>query len=237
MMQDVCQERNHLTIWLCPNLKKELDDHFSTDEGFKHCHLMNRANRATPRSSKYTGGSTTFMKTKSRLSKSLDHEAILVETFKYTQTLKANKERFDDERSAAHYNYMQRLDAATQQSQSPSGDETASESYKNRVFGLGSFFANGLRTSALVALSTSTSATSLADPKKVVDLREEVQKLTQELHQQAHSELMEKLEWLERLPEQIEVYNKQMCARGSGAAGTNGNTADEAPTLAPNLLP
>ncbi|RYR19537.1 hypothetical protein Ahy_B03g064347 [Arachis hypogaea] len=102
-MQDVRQERNHLTIWLCPNLKKEMDDQFSTDEGFKYHRLTNRTNRASSRSSKYTGGSTTFMKTKSRLSQSLDRKAILVEIFKYTHMLKANKERFVDERSAAHY--------------------------------------------------------------------------------------------------------------------------------------
>ncbi|QHO50921.1 uncharacterized protein DS421_1g26450 [Arachis hypogaea] len=128
------------------------------------------------------------MKTKSRLSKSLNREAILAETFKYIHTLKANKEKFADERSTAHY--------------APSGNdkagfktsvvdpnrvwrETASEPYKNRHFGLGSFFASGLCSSVLVVSSTSVSATSLANSQEVVDLRKEVQKLTQELHQQA----------------------------------------------------
>ncbi|RYQ87219.1 hypothetical protein Ahy_B09g094695 [Arachis hypogaea] len=68
----------------------------------RHC-LKNVANRASPRSSKYTDGSATFMKSKSRLSKSLDRETKLAETFKYTYTLKANKERFADEQSTAHY--------------------------------------------------------------------------------------------------------------------------------------
>ncbi|RYR28957.1 hypothetical protein Ahy_B01g053189 [Arachis hypogaea] len=95
--------RNHLTIWLRPNLKKELDVYFSTDEGFKCRCLMNKTNRASPRSSKYTGGSATFMKMKSKLSNSLDREATLTETFKYTHMLKANKERFVDEQSTAHY--------------------------------------------------------------------------------------------------------------------------------------
>ncbi|RYR12986.1 hypothetical protein Ahy_B04g070225 [Arachis hypogaea] len=103
MMQDIRQGRDHLMIWPRLDLKKVLDVHFSTDEGFKHRRLTNRANRALSRSSKYTGGSMIFMKMKSRLSKSLDHEATLAETFKYTHTLKANKERFADERSTAHY--------------------------------------------------------------------------------------------------------------------------------------
>ncbi|RYR78321.1 hypothetical protein Ahy_A01g003085 [Arachis hypogaea] len=165
MMQDVHKGHNHIMIWLCPDLKKELDVHFSTDEGFKHCCLTNRTNRASPRSSKYTGGLATFMKTKSRLSKSLDREAILAENLKYTHTLKANKVRFINKKSASYY------------------------SYKNHVFGLGSFFARGLHISTLVASSTSASATSPANPKEVIGLREEVEKLTQELHQQAqHSE-------------------------------------------------
>ncbi|QHO11673.1 uncharacterized protein DS421_15g500180 [Arachis hypogaea] len=164
---------------------------------------MNVANKALPRSSKYMGRSATFIKTKSRLisslSKSLDREAILAETFKYTHTLKSNKERFTDKQSVAHYeDYTQRLEVAIQQSQLASGNdeadsetsvvdpnrvwrETASEPQKNRRFGLGSFFAIGLRSSALT--TSSASAISPVDPQEFVDLREEVQKLTQELHQ------------------------------------------------------
>ncbi|QHO28327.1 uncharacterized protein [Arachis hypogaea] len=94
MMQDVHQGRDHLTIYLRLDIKKELDVYFSIDEGFKCRHLTNRTNRSLPRLSKYTGRSATFMKTKSRLSKSLEPEATLAETFKYIHTLKANKERF-----------------------------------------------------------------------------------------------------------------------------------------------
>ncbi|RYR24320.1 hypothetical protein Ahy_B02g057818 [Arachis hypogaea] len=84
-------------------IKKELEAYFGNDEGFKRRCLTNAANRVSPGSSKYTGGSVTFMKTKSILSKSLDRKATLTKTFKYTQTLKANKERFVDKRFAAHY--------------------------------------------------------------------------------------------------------------------------------------
>ncbi|RYQ94622.1 hypothetical protein Ahy_B08g089557 [Arachis hypogaea] len=84
-------------------IKKTLYVHWETDTGFKHQRLTNRANRASVRSSKYTDGSTTFMKTKVRLSKSLDCDATLVETFKYTHTLKENKAKFADQRSVYHY--------------------------------------------------------------------------------------------------------------------------------------
>ncbi|RYR47755.1 hypothetical protein Ahy_A07g033716 [Arachis hypogaea] len=96
MMLDVREGRDHLTIWIRLDIKRVLDNHFSTDKGFMCHRLTNRANRALSRSSKFTGGSVTFMKMKSRMSKSLEREATLTETFKYTPTLKANKERFAD---------------------------------------------------------------------------------------------------------------------------------------------
>ncbi|RYR26791.1 hypothetical protein Ahy_B02g061095 [Arachis hypogaea] len=143
MMQDVREGHDHLAIWIHPNIKRALDNHFSINEGFRlHC-LTNRANRVSPWSSKYTGGSATFIKTKSRLL--LECEATLAETFKYTHLLKANKERFANERFAAHYFEI-----------------------------LGSFFASGLHTSTLAASFGSASATSAANPKEVVDLREQL---------------------------------------------------------------
>ncbi|XP_057753010.1 uncharacterized protein LOC130970832 isoform X1 [Arachis stenosperma] len=58
------------------------------------------------------------MKTKVRLSKSLDREATLAETFKYTHTLKENKVRFVYQQSQNHYkSYTERLEATTQRSQ------------------------------------------------------------------------------------------------------------------------
>ncbi|RYQ79279.1 hypothetical protein Ahy_Scaffold6g107988 [Arachis hypogaea] len=125
--------KDHLTSWICPNIKYDMEAHFRDNEGFKHRRLTNITNRTLPRSSRYTSGSATFMKTKRRLEE-----------------------------------YQQRLEAATQQSQLPSGAdeaisdtsvvdynriwcETSSESYMNHRYGLGSFFASGLRSSALAA--------------------------------------------------------------------------------------
>ncbi|RYR11194.1 hypothetical protein Ahy_B05g079667 [Arachis hypogaea] len=67
MLEDVRENRNYLIIWLRPDIKQLLYVHWETDKGFKYRRLTNRANRASVKSSKYTGGSTTFMKTKARL--------------------------------------------------------------------------------------------------------------------------------------------------------------------------
>ncbi|RYR53613.1 hypothetical protein Ahy_A06g028802 [Arachis hypogaea] len=67
MLQDIRKLRDHLTTWLHLDIKKALYVHWETDEGFKHHHLMNRANKVSARSSKYTGGLETFMMTKVRL--------------------------------------------------------------------------------------------------------------------------------------------------------------------------
>ncbi|KAL4329497.1 hypothetical protein AHAS_Ahas13G0306000 [Arachis hypogaea] len=56
MMEDVHEWCDHLTIWLCADLKKPLYDHWETDERFKLHHLANRANRTLATSSKYIGG-------------------------------------------------------------------------------------------------------------------------------------------------------------------------------------
>ncbi|RYQ98650.1 hypothetical protein Ahy_B07g086416 isoform B [Arachis hypogaea] len=56
VLRDVCERHDHLNIWLCPDIKKALYVHWETDEGFRHRCLTKRANIASARSSKYTGG-------------------------------------------------------------------------------------------------------------------------------------------------------------------------------------
>ncbi|RYR03456.1 hypothetical protein Ahy_B06g082429 [Arachis hypogaea] len=200
MLEDIRERGDHLTSWLRPEIKRALYIYWETDETFKHRRLTNRANRALARSSKYTGGSATFMKTKAKL----------------------------------------RLEAATQQSQQ-SGEDTSGiaisvvdpdavwrEMYKNRIYRLGSFFANSLRTSTLSPSSAYATIRAI-DLKEGIDLRLQVQKLTQSLHEQAQ-ELIEtrekyqeilthvtnmddlRLEWreqverLQRMEQQREVY-------------------------------
>ncbi|RYR73692.1 hypothetical protein Ahy_A02g008161 isoform B [Arachis hypogaea] len=87
MLEGVREHCDHLTIWLRPNTKKLLYVHWETDEGFKYHRLTNKANRASDRLLNYTGGSATFMKTKVRLSKLLNCEATMAETFKYTHKI------------------------------------------------------------------------------------------------------------------------------------------------------
>ncbi|RYR21971.1 hypothetical protein Ahy_B03g067263 [Arachis hypogaea] len=190
VLEDVREHHNHLTIWLRSDIKKALCVHWETDEGFKHRHITNRASKASFKSSKYIGGSANFMKTKAKLSKSLDREAMMVETFKYTHTLKENKERFANQQAADHYEpYTQRLEATTQQSQCIGDDgnnsaesvvdpdrvwcKAASEPYENHMYGLRSFFVDNLRTSTLT--QSFASATSRpVDPEDDIDLKEQV---------------------------------------------------------------
>ncbi|RYQ82130.1 hypothetical protein Ahy_B10g100726 [Arachis hypogaea] len=189
MLEDVRERRGHLTIWLCSNLKKALYVHWETDEGFKRRHLTNRNNRTSARSSKYTGRSATFMKTKSRLSKSLSHDVTMTETFKYTHTMKKNKERFIDQQAADHYQTGDDVNNSGTAEVDPNTVwcDTASDPYKNCIYGLGSFFVDNLRTSALRHLSTSTTSRSV-DPEDGVDLREQVLELTRSFHQQQSEE-------------------------------------------------
>ncbi|RYR16422.1 hypothetical protein Ahy_B04g073438 [Arachis hypogaea] len=156
MLDDVRQGQDHLTTWPRLDIKKGLLIHWETDEGFRHRRLTNRVNKASARSSKYIGVSAIFMKTKAILSKSLDNKATLADTFNYTHTLKKNKERVADQRSQDHYSQQSGPDAVWY--------ETASASYKNRVYGLGSFFASSICTSTL--RPSSGSATSRVQEKR-----------------------------------------------------------------------
>ena len=113
---------------------------------------------------------------------------------------------------------------------------------------MGSLFISGLYTSILAV--SFTSATSPADLEKVVDLKGQVQKLTQELHQQTQQsdvryneflvcvgatdslelQVREDLERLERLRGQMVVYNEQMRA-GSSDDATRALTSSPSPPL------
>ncbi|RYR21075.1 hypothetical protein Ahy_B03g066321 [Arachis hypogaea] len=134
MMEDIHERFDHFTICLCPDIKKELYVHWETNEGFRHRHLSNRDNRASTRSSKYTDGSATFMKTKAVV----DLDMVWC--------------------------------------------ETASKLYKNRVYGMGLFFADNLYTSSLRPSSAFATSWPIK-PEDGVDLSEQVLELTRRLHQ------------------------------------------------------
>ncbi|RYR06798.1 hypothetical protein Ahy_B05g074116 [Arachis hypogaea] len=111
MLEDIRKHRDYLTIWLHPNIKKSLYVHWETDEGFKYHRLTNKANRA-------------WLGRQNILFKSLDRDATIAETFKYTHTLEENKERFAYQWATNHYerSCTERLEAATQQSQRTDDD-------------------------------------------------------------------------------------------------------------------
>ncbi|QHO18959.1 uncharacterized protein DS421_11g324910 [Arachis hypogaea] len=149
MLNDVRQGQDHRTTWLQLDIMMALYVHWETDEGFQHRCLTNRANRPR-KSSKYTGSLATFMKTKS---KSLDPEATLTETFKYTHALKENKETFADQQEDA-------TDGSAASVVDPDvvWCKTALAPYKNCVYGVGWFFTSSLCTSTLRSLSSSATS-------------------------------------------------------------------------------
>ncbi|RYR04576.1 hypothetical protein Ahy_B06g084340 [Arachis hypogaea] len=186
MMEKIRERCNHLTIWLHSDIKKALYVHWETDEGFMYRRLTNKANRALSRSSKYTISPTTFMKTTARLSKSLDRDAMIAKIFKYTHILKENKEIFADQRATDHYQSQHIRDdgnnsATSEVDPNTVWHETASEPYKNCIYGLGSFFADNLCT--FILRPSSTFATNqLVDLEDGVDLKKQMLELTQSLH-------------------------------------------------------
>ncbi|RYR28213.1 hypothetical protein Ahy_B01g052331 [Arachis hypogaea] len=163
MLNDVRQGQDHRTTWLQLDIMMALYVHWETDEGFQHRCLTNRANRPR-KSSKYTGSLATFMKTKVRLSKSLDPEATLTETFKYTHALKENKETFADQQEDA-------TDGSAASVVDPDvvWCKTALAPYKNCVYGVGWFFTSSLCTSTLreILCRYSLSALSFEQVDKV----------------------------------------------------------------------
>ncbi|RYR08337.1 hypothetical protein Ahy_B05g075982 [Arachis hypogaea] len=193
MLEDVHEKHDHLTTWLSLEIKKALYVYHETDKGFKHRRFTNKANRASAKSSKYTGDSATFMKTKARLSKLLDHNTTLVKTFKYTHILKENKERFADQQFTYHYVSKHLILSPIRRDRKPqlsnltevedvSGSatsvvdpnavwrKTALVPYKNCVYGLGLFFANNLRTSKLRP-SSAFAPSQTVNPEEGFDLR------------------------------------------------------------------
>ncbi|RYR08282.1 hypothetical protein Ahy_B05g075882 [Arachis hypogaea] len=202
MLEDVRERCDHLTTWLCPEIKKALYVHWETNEGFRHWCLINRANRASAMLSKYT--------TKARLVCSLFNSVVnliiffnkslvcilttcfnatcvvevvgsrcdIGETFKYIHTLKENKEKFADQRSQNQYeSYTQRLEVATQQSQKSGEDASGSIA---SVIGLDAVWHE------ITSAPYKNCVYGLAvDPEEGIDLRLHMHELTRSLHDQA----------------------------------------------------
>ncbi|MED6209689.1 hypothetical protein PIB30_057165 [Stylosanthes scabra] len=158
MMEDVRKRKEQLTQWCRPELKKAIYNFWETNERYKHTEATNKANRASEKAAKYTGGSATPMQTKNKMTKSFDRPVSMAEVFKQTHTLKENKEKFADKRSADIWNeYINNIAITTQRaaefrtSAPMDPDEvwlqTVSEpDAKNHIYDVGGFLASTLRT-------------------------------------------------------------------------------------------
>ncbi|RYR26347.1 hypothetical protein Ahy_B02g060580 [Arachis hypogaea] len=168
MLEDIREHRDHLTIWLLLDIKKALYIYWETSEGFKHHHLMNRANSELARLSIYIGELATFMKTNVRLSKLLDRDATMAETFK----------------SPTHRNWRPQPSnlsllepmATTPLHQSSMLTRFGTRPHLSRTIiafiRMESFFANNLHTSTLRHSFASATSRHIDDPKDDIDLRE-----------------------------------------------------------------
>ncbi|XP_025615480.1 uncharacterized protein [Arachis hypogaea] len=154
MLEDVCERRDHLTIGsIFSNIKKAMYIHWETNEEFKRRYLMNRANRASSKSSNYTCGLATFMKTKVKL--------------KLEAVTQQSQQTGDNENNST----------TIEVNPNTVWGKTATKTFKNCSCGLRSFFADNLRTFTLRPSSASTTIRPI-DPEDGVDLRGQVLELT-----------------------------------------------------------
>ncbi|MED6225747.1 hypothetical protein PIB30_096685 [Stylosanthes scabra] len=236
MMEDVRERKKHLTQWCRPELKKALYHYWETNEKYLHRQATNKRNRASEKCVIYTRGSATPMKTKAKMTKSLDRPVSMAEVFKQTHTLKANKEQFADKRSSDIWDdFTNNTTVATQQ---------AAES--------------GTNAEVDPDQASSVSLTSLAPagPEEAVDLREQLQLLNQNIQDMArqlheseeriqalHDELSRRLEVhdadVEALKEQLreELRLMQEHRRQMGVTGEQMRVGSSSATQVPPLHP
>ncbi|QHN85500.1 uncharacterized protein DS421_16g537960 [Arachis hypogaea] len=144
-------------------------------------------------------------------SKSFDRNAILAETFKYTHTLKENKERFSNQLSVDHYESdTQRLEATTQQTQQSGKDTSGSVA---SVVNPDAIWRKRDRLRAVQELTRNL----YEQARELNETRERYQEIL--THVMGTNELIlewrEKLERLQRMEQQMAVYEAQMHASGS----------------------
>ncbi|MED6134643.1 hypothetical protein PIB30_038826 [Stylosanthes scabra] len=197
-MRDLHEGELQRLKWLSETLRARLLHRFTTDPGFLKRSGVNKVNRASPKAGcLHTGGSATIPKTKALMTRSLDRPPTDAEVFRETHTRKRDrsivKKRADDLLTEFSAN----LEQATQQAQEE-GDETAgtvdqnavwrqtlSEPCRNWVYGASGFFTSSLHRSGYGGSSTfATSSHASPADVEVLDLREQVQNLTQSLHSQ-----------------------------------------------------
>ncbi|MED6131313.1 hypothetical protein PIB30_008646 [Stylosanthes scabra] len=229
-------------------------DRFANDPGFKKRQASSKKNRASSKGGcLHTGGSATIPKTHARMTKSLDRPPTDVEVFRETHTRKRD-------RSIVEKRAEDLLEEGDESAATVDPDivwrQTLSEQYKNRVYGAGGFFASSLRRSGYAGSSASASSCHTGPPApEVVDLREQVQNLTQGLQNQGDllqqqidevkslkSTLAEKDARTEDHLRRMEEMSRMMAAyygplRPGSSSTTTGSGSMTAPPLPPRPPP
>ncbi|MED6191702.1 hypothetical protein PIB30_003046 [Stylosanthes scabra] len=247
-------------------------DRFANDPGFKKRQASSKKNRASSKGGcLHIGGPATIPKTRARMTRSLDRPPTDVEVFRETHTRNRDRSIVKKRAEDLLTEFSANLDEATQQAQEE-GDESAaivdpdivwrqtlSKPYKNWVYGAGGFFASSLRRSGYAGSSASASSCHTDPPApEVVDLREQVQNLTQSLQSQGDllqqqidevkslkSTLAEKDARAEEHLRRMEEMSRMMAAyyaplrpwSSSTAAGSDSTTAPPLPPRPPPRHP
>ncbi|MED6133977.1 hypothetical protein PIB30_033204 [Stylosanthes scabra] len=200
IMRDLREGELQWLKWMSERLRKMLLDRFANDPGFKKRQASSKKNRASSKGGcLHTGGSATIPKTRVRMTRSLDRSPTDVEVFRETHTRKRDKSIVEKRAEDLLTEFSANLEQATQQAEEEGNEsattvdpdvvwrQTLSEPCKNRIYGAGEFFASSLRRSGYGGSSASASSThtGLANAE-VVDLREQVQNLSQSLESQGH---------------------------------------------------
>ncbi|MED6146861.1 hypothetical protein PIB30_038512 [Stylosanthes scabra] len=219
-------------------------DRFANDPGFKMRQASSKKNRASSKGGcLHTGGSATIPKTCARMTRSLDRPPTDVEVFRETHSRKRDRSIMEKCAEDLLIEFSANLDEATQRAQEE-GDESAatvvpdivwrqtlSEPYKNRVYGAGGFFASSLRRSGYTGSFASASSCHTGPPApEVVNLREQVQNLTQSLQSQGDL-LQQQIDEVKSL----KTYYGPLRPKSSGSA--TGLDSTTAPPLPPRPLP
>ncbi|MED6212711.1 hypothetical protein PIB30_086237, partial [Stylosanthes scabra] len=194
----------------------------------------------------HTGGSATIPKTRAKMTRSLDRPATDAEVFRATHTRKRDRSIVEKRADDLWYTeFSANLEQATQQAQEE-GDESAATG----------FFASSLRRSGYGGSSASASSTHTGPAApEVVDLREQVQNLSQSLQTQGHmlqqhidevrtlkdtlaerdARAEEHLRRMEEMQFQMAAFYDPLRPGSSAVAGGSGSSA--APPLPPRPPP
>ncbi|MED6164032.1 hypothetical protein PIB30_085740 [Stylosanthes scabra] len=165
IMRDLRGSELQRLKWMSETLRKLLLDRFANDLGFKKCQASSKANRAPSKGGcLHTGGSVTIPKTHARMTRSLDRPPIDAEVFRPTHTHKRDRSIVEKHTDDLLTEYSTNLEQATQQAQEE-GDESVAAVDPDVVW-----------------------RQTLSEPCKnrVMDLREQVQNLTQSLETRGH---------------------------------------------------